>query len=44
MLDWAMFHEACWQADPSLGALVGCCYDRNLSVDFSPSPAAVVRT
>jgi hypothetical protein len=32
------------QADPSSGALVGHCHDRNRSFDLSPSLAALVRT
>lgn len=31
-------------ADPSSGALVGHCHDRNRSFDLSPSLAALVRT
>jgi hypothetical protein len=32
------------EADPSSGALVGHCHDRNRSFDLSPSLAALVRT
>jgi hypothetical protein len=34
----------CSRADPSSGALVGHCHDRNRSFDLSPCLAALVRT